>query len=730
MNEPPLDTIMEVRDDFMLSPAGDSKPTLRTAHFLKPIANSIEESAFEFNPFSSSSSVFDPKEWPLTIHFNSWRRTHTKWVRWVDQLQLRYETIWKKVGIFEAIMSTKCRIKKYNDLLYGIVEKWCSETNTFVFSFVEATITLEDVMVLGGYPILGDPVFISLEDEEMREVEKKLILARKELITDKKQGGDTRTSLWMDIFIDKGSEIEHEAFLVTWLSIFVFPYRNDKVNSRLFPIAVHLAKGNPIALGPAVLASLYKDLSLFKKTIVDLSKYPVGADSLPLELTIQSPFYLVQIWVWERFKNLQPQPMLIDHGDPLLFRWRKVKDFKIDNVKLALDSAMDDFLWRPYVRYSDKHGMFYPNDEVWLPFEKDLDKEMLSFVICLRVSELVGFDSIEQYLPHRVALQFGIDQDVPGVVPRFNETKEIAWKNHCRSILDKYLYFPSRFFEADVTSRYSRWWKQSVLGCNDFVNKIVQKTRSESSRKHRCHVGKANIRGNDVGVPPGFPPHLVNTLSFGSFCDDVPAEISTNDCVKTDENIDASSILDEVPLLKEYICGGIINQSSSASLGYYKKILPQKRSILKDNIEHSIRGLEEDFENANGRKGARMSSERVCLSETQGQSKSCKSFSIREKVSSTNKVTVAQHDLQFHTATAAAQAETKETGEEKEREESDHEVVILSKKQYLKIQEELGRLARQQEEMFELLALRDKRDEELRQLLTSVLKNQQPPSSS
>jgi hypothetical protein len=381
---------------------------------------------------------------------------------------------------------------------------------------------------------------------------------------------------------------------------------------------------------------------------------------------------------------------------------------------------MDDFLWRPYVRYSDKHGMFYPNDEIWLPFEKDLDKEMLSFVICLRVSELVGFDSIEQYLPHRVAMQFGIDQDVPGVVPRFNETKEVAWKNHCRSISDKNLYFPSRFFEADVTSRYTRWWKQSVLGCNDFVNKIVQRKRSESSRKHRGHAG----------VLPGFPPHLDNTLILGSFCDDVPAEISANDCVKTDENIDTSSTLVEVPLLKEYKCGGIINQSSSASLGYYKKILPQKRSILKDNIEHSIRGLEEDFENANGRKGARISSDRVCLSEIQGQSKSCQSLSIREKISSTNKVTVAQHDLQFHTAMAAAQAETKETVEEKEREESDHEVVILSKEQYMKIQEELGRLARQQEEMLRLLALKDKRDEELRQLLTSVLKNQQPPSSS
>jgi len=100
----------------------------------------------------------------------------------------------------------------------------------------------------------------------------------------------------MDIFIGKGTEIEHEAFLATWLSIFVFPH-NNLVKSYLFPIAILLARGNIIALAPAVLASIYKDLSLFKKTIVDLSKYPVGGDRYPLEVTLQSPFYLVQIWV-------------------------------------------------------------------------------------------------------------------------------------------------------------------------------------------------------------------------------------------------------------------------------------------------------------------------------------------------------------------------------------------------------------------------------------------------
>jgi hypothetical protein len=47
----------------------------------------------------------------------------------------------------------------------------------------------------------------------------------------------------------------------------------------MFPIAVHLARGNPIDLAPIVLASIYRDLTLFKKTIVDLSKFGCGRGS-------------------------------------------------------------------------------------------------------------------------------------------------------------------------------------------------------------------------------------------------------------------------------------------------------------------------------------------------------------------------------------------------------------------------------------------------------------------
>ncbi|MCH80320.1 serine/threonine-protein phosphatase 7 long form-like protein [Trifolium medium] len=162
--------MMEVREDFMTSPAGDSQPTFRTAHFLKPLAKSIHEltlNEFNLNPSSSSTrSVFESNEGCFEIHFNGWRyHPLVKWVKWVDQLQLKYEPVWKKAGIFEDIMSTKSHIINNKDLVYGVVEKWCSETNTFVFPFGEATITLEDVMVLGGYPVLGDPIFTSLEDQ-------------------------------------------------------------------------------------------------------------------------------------------------------------------------------------------------------------------------------------------------------------------------------------------------------------------------------------------------------------------------------------------------------------------------------------------------------------------------------------------------------------------------------------------------------------------------------------
>jgi len=628
-----LSSIMEVREDFMVSPVGDSKPALRSAYFLKPLAKSLEGPVSEVLSTSMTMPlppVFEPKEWPLVVHFSWWLRVNWKWVEWVDALRDRYESVWKKVGIFEAIMSTKCSLVKDQNLCIAVAEKWCPETNTILFPWGEATITLEDVMVLGGYPVVGDPIFTTLQSQEMREVEEKLILARKEPW--KKNKGKASLSVWIDRFCNSGSEIEHEAFLATWLSMAGLS-PNGCVSKLAFPIAINLARGNPMALGPPVLASIYQDLSLLKKTIVGLAKKLLLGDNMELEVTLRSPFYLVQIWVWERFKNLQPQPSLINPENSWLYRWHKVKPLKIDNARLALDSAMNHFRWRPYVQYAGRFKVFYPENETLVPLGKDLDKELVSFVTCLRVSVLVGIEStVEKYMPHRVAMQFGMDQDVPGCVPRFHGSKEFAWKNYCRPISATKLYFPARLFEGDVTTRYAKWWKQSVLlNQHDFPKNIVQSKRSLRS---------LHENGNDADVPPGFAPKLGATMYSGKSgnvasnatkgnCDannassgfllkrlkTVPSGNSAQDGFKDNENIDA-----EAPTR----CKNLSDQSSSASTADYenaKRISPQAKLVGKDTVEPLL--LEEDTEDANGSKEARMSSERVSLSATQGESYNC-----------------------------------------------------------------------------------------------------------
>ncbi|XP_019430670.1 PREDICTED: uncharacterized protein LOC109338001 [Lupinus angustifolius] len=509
---------MEVREEFMVSPAGDSVPTYRTAHFLKPKANFIDHHFHE---------NFQPNELPLSLNLKGWRYPQKPWVEWVDTLYPKFESLWKKVAIFDAIMRTKYEIVKNQDLATRVAEKWCSKTNTFMFPWGEATITLEDVMVLGGYPVVGDPVFTPLKGMEMKEIEKQLILARQEPWRTRRR--KCLTSTWVKMFKNSGREIEHEAFLTTWLSMFVFPYKGF-INYDVFPIAIHLARGNQIALAPAVLASIYKDLGFLKDRIVYLTKNPLVSE-VDLEVKLQSQFYLVQIWVWERFNNLKPEPNMINNGDPILARWHKVKALEIDNVRLALNLALDDFIWRPYVICAGKWRVFYPESEMCiLDFDPEFNKELLSFVRCLRVSELVGIGStIKQYLPHRVSMQFGMDQDVPGYVPRCNQTKAIAWKNYCRPICHRNLYFPSRLFEADVTTTYARWWKQSVMDHLDPVKNIVQKKRSaRRSSGHWTHASKANRSGNDADVPPGFPPKYVGNMISGKFRDDGPKAINSD----------------------------------------------------------------------------------------------------------------------------------------------------------------------------------------------------------
>ena len=139
--------------------------------------------------------------------------------------------------------------------------------------------------------------------------------------------------------MESGREIKHEAFLSLWLSRFVFPQPYDTMGKLLFSISVLLARGAKVALAPAVLSSIYWDLSLLRQ---NTGKFETNERA---QLTVWAPFQLIQFWIWERFPELSPNPNSIGNGEPILARWHVVKKkVDLENVELGMC-----FWGRPYV---------------------------------------------------------------------------------------------------------------------------------------------------------------------------------------------------------------------------------------------------------------------------------------------------------------------------------------------------------------------------------------------
>ncbi|KAF7812643.1 protein MAIN-LIKE 2-like [Senna tora] len=236
--------------------------------------------------------------------------------------------------------------------------------------------------------------------------------------------------LKMDKDVD---ELEHVAFLSLWLSRFVFPC--PTISRDVLPVAIHLARGTQIALAPAVLASIYRDLTHLKTSIEkacarsklggtsrSITRYYLLESSV-IQIFLMSPLKLVQVWAYKRFPTLNSHPpRMLDQN--LHHENDYVSTFN-------LDSCGQTFKWRPYVNSSPK---FYNKDY------------LKSFAYCLRNSELVGIDIgslyTKRYLPHRVGMQFGLDQDIPGQVEFHNKDETIvdpykaAWTNYIRGVVE------------------------------------------------------------------------------------------------------------------------------------------------------------------------------------------------------------------------------------------------------------------------------------------------------
>ncbi|KAI5012789.1 hypothetical protein ZWY2020_025055 [Hordeum vulgare] len=428
-------------------------PQRRLAHVLLPLDRAPGPPPFRPPPPPSAATAAE-----FRVAFRGWLGAPRHWELWVAKLRPIHERLWRELGIFDAVLASTYRIKRDAPAVLHLASFWSPSTSTFAFPWGEATITLEDVAVLGGFPADGSPVPAPLPPQ-LRPDEAALNGVR--LDFNRSACKKAHHAAWMKHFLtdtDMDAVIEHAAFLALWLTRFVLPgHPESTMRQSLFPLAVRMARGDRVALGPAVLASLYRDLREMKTYLVAAGATGGNAELLS-PLSVHAPLYILQLWMWERFPVLwDGKPNLIKDGEPRAASWHDVsKKMNPVMIREVLNSGKN-FLWRPYTSSEQAckdHSGWVRGSDI------NEDEELISLAHCLHACELVGMDCIEQYLPHRVAMQFGLDQDVPGDVRRANEDWGVAWETYDLEGKSVAIFTPCS--EPGVTARYAEWWRQPL----------------------------------------------------------------------------------------------------------------------------------------------------------------------------------------------------------------------------------------------------------------------------
>ncbi|XP_037436319.1 uncharacterized protein LOC119303304 [Triticum dicoccoides] len=450
----------------IVSGADPSSPTARSAHFLLPRAGAAPLPALPSPPRNADE---------LAVEWTDWPGCSKLWRRWVAKLRPRHERLWRKIGILDGVLATTGWVRRDEDLLLQLAGFWSGETNTFLFPWGEATVTLEDMAVLGGLPLLGRPVWSRLPDELRGDVD---ALQAVRIALNWSKSKRVNYTLWVKQFIEEtgagagagagaagdgrgeaeaATLLEHGAFLAMWLTRYVLPVESfDVVRTDVLPLAAGLARGRCSALAPAVLANIYSDLSALSRHL------SLGASHQPF--VASAPLHILQLWVWERFPELCPA--INSHGGdpgmPRAAKWYNIRRMLDPGHIHAVFMSPDEFKWRPYGGSS--FALPQAKGGCWVHCnELATSKGLQSFAQCLRPCELVGMQCIEQYCPHRVARQLGFDQDVPGTVARANSSQKTAWATYKMQPENVSLFVPQR--DPGMTVEYAQWWKQYSSAC-------------------------------------------------------------------------------------------------------------------------------------------------------------------------------------------------------------------------------------------------------------------------
>ncbi|XP_059636052.1 uncharacterized protein LOC132278267 [Cornus florida] len=344
--------------------------------------------------------------------------------------------------------SRKLKVSRNTSGLELLVLRWCSATHTFVAKWGEFTPTLEDVAQLLGLHVMGRGYTVPLT---MDEAEKGIMTALEEGLEKTKSYGSffnakgakreeraegakkCTTGAWIrywfkDLqpsfkgdkselpFVD-GDKIGHlaelAAYVLCWLSKYIFPGTPDDAPlSRWCLIAVKIASGIAIPLGPLFLGTLYHLLDM----IAEDSTRSTGR--YLMVSYVASGF--LQMFLYERFPAYGPLPLeLNDHR-------ARGRCWSGQMCRRPFGEVIDserEFGFRPYreeiTRVADM-GICWEDSRVITPRQESGDADEQNFALVVLPGHLPGRfelgDVSKVYNPRLVPRQFGYNQGVQATV--------------------------------------------------------------------------------------------------------------------------------------------------------------------------------------------------------------------------------------------------------------------------------------------------------------------------
>ncbi|KAL6286893.1 hypothetical protein ACE6H2_011283 [Prunus campanulata] len=410
-------------------------------------------------------------------------------LEWTEAILRDFKEVLFRAEIYGAVAVSRYPYMYSLNVWKAFLELWGPLTNTLHQGNGEMGISLYDLKIIGGLPILGIPYeeFIppnqDLQREEMYpSTIRELLLIYSQLCSlyDQKcvfwdqwvahffrgkiiygsfgEGNilKPRENLMArKLNLEISTEGKLTAFLAFFLSKFALPSRGSRIRPETFYMASLMAQGVKVSIAPAVLGYIYHGLG---ETVT----CPRG----PGTSLACFPIHYVIGWMGEYFPCLYRCHNDIEFpaNYPHLTRYAGIaaNDMGISKARVIFRSDTS-MRYRPSA-FDEQDGLTFMDDE-------KLSDDRFEILVCMRTSKLpIRVDNklwLEPYYPNRFARQFGFDQSVPSDKLSFG----IAKRSHCNvedlfraqtSLLRRntsvLLYIPRSTRMGQCTYWYCRWW--------------------------------------------------------------------------------------------------------------------------------------------------------------------------------------------------------------------------------------------------------------------------------